>query len=111
MELHNSIKYIAKQHVIEDVDFLNDVILMDDGNGPFIKEWNLDIPQPTEIELAVALALSEEEAKTEEYKKLREEAYPSIQEQLDMIYWDKIYSTSIWEDTITEVKSAFPKPL
>ena len=34
-----------------EVDFVNDVILQDDGNGAYIKEWNLDTPEPTEAEL------------------------------------------------------------
>jgi len=41
------------------------------------------------------------------YKELR--VYPSIQDQLDMIYWDKINETNKWEEAITKVKTDFPK--
>ena len=36
------------------VDFLNDVKLQDDSNGQgaYIAEWNLDIAQPTDAQLA-----------------------------------------------------------
>jgi hypothetical protein len=40
------------QYVGSEVDFLNDVVLQDDGDGiVYIKEWNLDTPQPTQEQL------------------------------------------------------------
>jgi len=44
-----------------------------------------------------------------EYKEKRENEYPSIQEQLDMQYWDKVNGTSTWQDAIAKVKSDNPK--
>lgn len=44
------------------------------------------------------------------YADLRRQAYPAIEEQLDMLYWDKINGTEIWQQTIAEVKAAYPKP-
>ncbi len=44
------------------------------------------------------------------YKTVRASAYPSIQEQLDMQYWDGVNGTTIWADTIASVKSENPKP-
>ena len=43
------------------------------------------------------------------YQRDREIAYPSIQEQLDMQYWDKVNSTTNWQDAIAKVKSDNPK--
>lgn len=43
------------------------------------------------------------------YKELRLLKYPSIQEQLDMIYWDKINDTNLWQETIANIKSKYPK--
>jgi len=40
----------------------------------------------------------------------RDRVYPSIQEQLDMQYWDKVNGTTNWEDAIAKVKSDNPKP-
>ena len=39
----------------------------------------------------------------------RKSEYPSIIEQLDMQYWDKINGTSTWQDAIAKVKSDNPK--
>ena len=36
-------------------------------------------------------------------------AYPSIQEQLDMQYWDKVNGTTTWKDAVAQVKSDNPK--
>ena len=40
-----------KLYVGSEVDFRNDVILQDDGQGAYIKEWNLDTAQPTQEQL------------------------------------------------------------
>ena len=45
-----------------------------------------------------------------QYQRERATAYPSIQEQLDMQYWDKVNGTTNWEDAIAKVKSDTPKP-
>ena len=39
----------------------------------------------------------------------REMSYPSIQEQLDMMWHDKQNDTTTWEDAIAKVKSDNPK--
>ena len=44
-----------------------------------------------------------------QYQRDRAIAYPSIQEQLDMQYWDKVNGTTNWEDAIAKVKSDNPK--
>ena len=37
-------------------------------------------------------------------------AYPSLQEQMDMQYWDSINGTTTWKDAIAKVKADNPKP-
>ena len=44
------------------------------------------------------------------YKVDRLDAYASIQEQLDQIYWDKKNGTNKWVEAIDKVKSDNPKP-
>jgi hypothetical protein len=44
----------------------------------------------------------------EQYKIDR--VYPSIQEQLDMQYWDSVNGTTTWKDAIATVKTENPKP-
>tara|TARA_R100000995_G_C3382537_1_gene76658 strand:- start:14 stop:337 length:324 start_codon:yes stop_codon:yes gene_type:complete len=36
--------------------------------------------------------------------------YFSIQEQLDMQYWDAVNGTTTWKDHVTAVKAKYPKP-
>jgi len=43
------------------------------------------------------------------YQRDRVTVYPSIQEQLDMQYWDKVNGTTNWEDAIAKVKADNPK--
>ena len=45
------------------------------------------------------------------YIEQRQQAYPPLAEQLDMIYWDKVNNTHIWQETITAIKIQFPKPV
>jgi hypothetical protein len=44
-----------------------------------------------------------------QYQRNRAKAYPSIQEQLDLQYWDKINNTDNWEQAINAVKAQYPK--
>lgn len=44
-----------------------------------------------------------------DYKDLRRQNYPDIGEQLDMIYWDKVNNTNLWQEKITEIKAKYPK--
>ena len=45
----------------------------------------------------------------QDYARKRAEQYPTIQDQLDMQYHDKINSTTTWQDAIAKVKSDNPK--
>ena len=40
-----------RQYIGSEVDFTSDVILQNDGQGDYIKEWNLDTAQPTQEQL------------------------------------------------------------
>jgi hypothetical protein len=44
------------------------------------------------------------------YIEARQEAYGSVQDQLDMQYWDSVNNTTIWADHIAQVKADNPKP-
>ena len=44
-----------------------------------------------------------------QYQRDRATAYPSIQEQLDMQYWDSVNGTNTWQDKINEIKTKYPK--
>jgi hypothetical protein len=46
-----------------------------------------------------------------DYATLRQQEYPSREEQLDMMYWDKVNETTTWKDTIQAVKDKYPKTI
>ncbi len=58
---------------------------------------------------AYEAAFNIEEAKAK-YKKDRNKGYGSIEEQLDMLYWDQVNSTTNWVNHIKAVKDKHPKP-
>lgn len=62
----------------------------------------------TEIQNTIVELDAEYEAT--EYQRQREVAYPTIQQQLDMQYWDKVNGTTTWQDAINAVKAEYPKP-
>jgi hypothetical protein len=72
-------------------------------------EWhNGTTPIPkADIEAKMVEVQAEYDAK--QYQRDRAIAYPSIQDQLDMQYWDKVNGTTNWEDAIAKVKSDNPK--
>ena len=43
------------------------------------------------------------------YIEKRLQEYPAISEQLDMIYWDKVNNTNLWQQKIAEIKAKYPK--
>ena len=45
------------------------------------------------------------------YIELRQQEYPSLQEQEDIRYWDEINGTTVWKDTITAIKEKYPKTI
>jgi hypothetical protein len=49
------------------------------------------------------------EYNSKQYQRDRAKEYPSIQEQLDLQYWDKINNTNKWEEAINAVKQKYPK--
>jgi len=43
------------------------------------------------------------------YDQKRALSYPSMAEQLDMLYWDGVNGTTTWADAIAAVKAKHPK--
>ena len=60
--------------------------------------------------VAYDLAAVESLVAANAYQELRATAYPSMQEQLDMQYWDGVNGTTTWQDAIEAVKTGNPKP-
>ena len=49
------------------------------------------------------------EYNAKQYQRDRAVDYPSLADQLDMQYWDKINNTNNWEQAINAVKQKYPK--
>ena len=100
------LKY-AEANGVASVDFQKDVMLQDDsdGNGAYIKEWNLDIAQPTDAQLSAQESAADTEEANAQVRSTRRTAYGDIGEQLDEIYKD----IDAWKARIKSIKDANPK--
>jgi hypothetical protein len=49
------------------------------------------------------------EYNSKKYQRDRAKYYPSLADQLDMQYWDKINGTNKWQQAINAVKQKYPK--
>jgi hypothetical protein len=98
-----------KLYTNREINFFKDVILQDDGKGAYIKEWNLDIPKPTMAQLDAFEVQAIAYEQLQDILNNRRMAYPSIPDQLDMLYWDKVNGTENWLKSIESVKNRFPK--
>ena len=65
---------------------------------------------PTDAAIDAELKRLQAEYDANKYQRDREEAYPSIQEQLDMQYWDAVNGTKKWQEAVAKVKTDNPKP-
>jgi len=70
---------------------------------------NEQYTKPTEEECNAGLAQMQADFDAAQYQRNRASAYPSIQEQLDMQYWDSVNGTTTWADAIAKVKADYPK--
>lgn len=68
------------------------------------------VEEPSMAELQVALDEYKAEQEKTEYQKKRKAEYPSIEDQLDMLYEDMENGTTNWQDAIRVVKQRHPKP-
>ena len=106
-QLSTKIKEYCKANGVSDVDFMKDVMLQDDsdGNGVYIKEWNLDIAQPTSAQLDSYETAGNTVESNATVDATRRKAYGSWNDQLDEIYHD----IEAWKTRIAGVKSDNPK--
>ena len=106
-QLSNKIREYCKANGVSEVDFLNDVKLQDDSNGQgaYIAEWNLDIAQPTDEQLASYETAANTAESNAQVDATRRQAYGSWEDQLDEIY----HNIDDWKTRIAKVKSDNPK--
>ena len=106
-QLSTKIKLYCETNGVSNVDFMKDVMLQDDsdGKGAYIKEWNLDIAQPTDAQLSAHETAANTEEANATVRSTRRTAYGDIGEQLDEIYKD----IDAWKARIKSIKDANPK--
>ena len=66
-------------------------------------------PAPTKSEIDAEVKRLQAEYDAQEYARKRAEAYPSVGDQLDMIYKDMKNSTTTHAEAVEAVKTKFPK--
>ena len=78
--LSSKIKKYAADNGVASVDFMTDVMLQDDSNGqgPYIKEWNLAIAKPTDAQLNAVDAAADLEERQNAVRATRKQAYGDL---------------------------------
>lgn len=104
-QLNSKIKEYCKANSVNDVNFTTDVLLQDDGQGAYIKEWNLDIAKPTDAQLSAVEDDADKMERNATVDQTRIKAYGNIADQLDEIYHD----IDAWRTRIQKIKSDNPK--
>ena len=100
--LSTKIKLYANQ----EVDFINDVKLQDDGQGVYIKVCNQDIAKPSDTQLDAFETAGITEEANDVVKATRKSLYGSWDKQLEEIYDNGIDS---WKARIAQIKIDNPK--
>ena len=106
-QLSNKIREYCKANSVSNVDFTSDVLLQDDSNGQgaYIKEWKLDIAQPTDEQLASYETAANTAESNAQVDATRKNQYGSWNDQLDEIFHD----IDAWKTRIQGVKDNNPK--
>ena len=111
--LSSKVKQYCANNGVAEVDFLKDVLLQDDSNGqgPYIKEWNVSgVAQPTDEQLNAVDTAADLEERQNAVRATRRSAYGDLGDQLDMQYHDSVDGTSTWKDHVAKVKTDNPIP-
>jgi len=110
-QLSTKILLYANSLGVSEVDFLKDVMLQDnsDGNGAYIKEWNLSISQPTAKQIASYETAANAAEANVVIDATRRTEYLSWDKQMEMIYKDQKNGTTTFKDHCDKVRSDNPK--
>jgi len=108
-QLSKKIELYASANGVDNVEFEKDVKLRDDGTGSYIFEWNLDIAQPTDEQLASYDSAGDTAETNAGIDATRRSQYLSWQQQMEMIYKDQKNGTTTFKDHCDKVRSDNPK--
>jgi hypothetical protein len=98
-----------KLYANKEVDFRTEVKLQDDGNGVYIKEWNLDIAKPTLAQLDAFETQANEIERLNIVKANRANEYPDFKEYLDGIVKGDNAQIQKYINDCLAVKAKYPK--
>ena len=111
--LSSKVKTYCANNGVAEVDVMTDVLLQDDSNGqgPYIKTWNVSgVAQPTNEQLNAVDSAADLSERQNVVRSTRKSAYGDLGSQLDMQYWDNVNGTTTWKDHVAAVKTANPIP-
>ena len=95
------IKYVGSE-----IDFTSDVLLQNDGQGDYIKEWNLDTAQPTQAQLdALETQADDYEYNLGQIAKRKAE-YGTAEKQMENIIENGLEAE---QTRIQSIKDKYPK--
>jgi hypothetical protein len=100
-----NLKTKIKLYANKEVDF-KDVLLQDDGNGAYIKEWNLDIPKPTMAQLDAFEAQANIVESNQAQVQNRIKEYGTIAQQIEYITENGL---DAWQTKVNNIKAKYPK--
>jgi hypothetical protein len=79
------------------------------GNDINNIEWHNGTTPIPKADIEAKMAELQTAYDNNQYQRNRAEEYPSIQEQLDLQYWDNVNGTTTWKATIKTTKDKYPK--
>ena len=113
-QLSTKIKEYLKANSVNTVDFTKDVLLQDDGQGAYIKEWNISgVSKPSDSQVDAQETKANTAESNAQVDATRRTGYGDIGDQLDLLYKDlvagKLDATGEWAKKIKAIKDANPK--
>ena len=108
------VKYLEANSKTDSEFSSGNIKLQNDGDGDYIKTWNVSgVAKPTDSQLNALASTATTEQNNYAIRKTRKRAYGTIGDQLDLLYKDmvagKLDTTGEWAKAIKAVKDDNPK--
>jgi len=106
-QLSTKIKEYLKANSVNEVDFTTDVLLQDDGQGAYIKEWNISgVSKPSDSDLSAVESAANTAEANAQVVATRTSLYGSIGEQIEYITENGL---DAWQTKVAQIKADNPK--
>ena len=89
-----------------EVDFRKDVIVQDDGQGQYIKEWNVSETKPTDAQLNALSSQAETLENNAIAVSNRQKEYGTVEKQIEFITEKGLEA---WKTNVQAIKTKYPK--